>query len=47
MLIFYALFNGTTSIQLNLISNAKKALPIANQKKSENTHVIQKRHLWR
>jgi hypothetical protein len=34
-------------IQLNLISNAKKALPIAKQKKSENTHVIQKRHLWR
>ena len=35
------------TIHLNLISNAKKALPIANQKKSENTHVIQKRHLWR
>jgi hypothetical protein len=33
------------AIQLNLISNAKKALPIAKQKKSENTHVIQKRHL--
>ena len=35
------------AIHLNLISNSKKALPIAKQKKSENTHVIQKRHLWR
>lgn len=35
------------AIQLNLLSNPKKAFPIAKQKKSENTHVIQKRHLWR
>ena len=41
------LMDQLSAIQLNLISNTKRALPIAMQKKSENTHVIQKRHLWR